>query len=64
MSQNGISQHQSAPINSYHATIVCHMKHKHSKTWYITCSDTDDPTLHVVSVTSTSEVYVAVTLKC
>ena len=39
------------------------MKNKYSKTWYIAHTDTDDPTSHAASVTPTSEIYVAVTLK-
>jgi hypothetical protein len=63
MSQTAISQHQGTPKNSYHATIVCLTKNKCSKTCYIAHTDTDDLTLRDASVTSTSEVYVAVTLK-
>ena len=39
------------------------MKNKYSKACYIAHTDTDDPTSHAASVTSTSEIYVAVTLK-
>jgi hypothetical protein len=63
MSQTAISQHQNTPKNSYHATIACLMKEKHSKTCYIAYTDTDDSTLHAASVNSTSEVYVAITTK-
>jgi hypothetical protein len=39
------------------------MNNKYIKTCYITRTFTDDTTLYDVSVTSTSEVYVAVTQK-
>jgi hypothetical protein len=63
MSETAILLHQGTPKHSYHATIVCLMKNKYSKTCCVAHTDTDDPALLAASVTSTSEMYVAVTLK-